>query len=399
MKFKIGLIWRIVIAIALAVLLGTFVPKGFVRLFATFNDLFSSFLTFIVPLIIIAFIAPGIAKLGKGSGKMLGIAAVTAYTSTIVAGFLAFFVGSSILPNLLGGKELNNLKDPSEALAKGFFELAIPAPIEIMTALVLAFVLGIGMASIGSRQMLPLFDEFNAIIEKVISYVIIPLLPFHIFGIFLNMTYGGQVAKVLSVFAVVFVLILILHFVMLLIQYFTAGTLSRKNPFFLLKTMAPAYMTALGTQSSAATIPVTLRQARKTGASARVTDFAVPLFATIHLSGSTITIVTCAIGVMILNGQAIVFAAFLPFIFMLGIMMIAAPGVPGGAVMTAIGLLGTMLHFDPTMIALMIALYMAQDSFGTATNVTGDGALAIIVDKFTGNVDSDSQEADNNINS
>ncbi|MER2090392.1 MAG: cation:dicarboxylase symporter family transporter, partial [Sporosarcina sp.] len=204
MKFKIGLIWRIVIAIALAVLLGTFVPKGFVRLFATFNDLFSNFLSFIVPLIIIAFIAPGIAKLGKGSGKMLGIAAVAAYSSTIIAGFLAFFVGSSILPSLLGGKALNTLEDPSEALAKGFFELAIPAPVEIMTALVLAFVLGIGMASIGSRQMLPLFEEFNAIIEKVISYVIIPLLPFHIFGIFLNMTYGGQVAKVLSVFAVVF---------------------------------------------------------------------------------------------------------------------------------------------------------------------------------------------------
>ncbi|NYF26165.1 dicarboxylate/amino acid:cation symporter [Sporosarcina sp. JAI121] len=398
MKFKIGLIWRIVIAIALAVLLGTFVPKGFVRLFATFNDLFSNFLSFIVPLIIIAFIAPGIAKLGKGSGKMLGIAAVAAYSSTIIAGFLAFFVGSSILPSLLGGKALNTLEDPSEALAKGFFELAIPAPVEIMTALVLAFVLGIGMASIGSRQMLPLFDEFNAIIEKVISYVIIPLLPFHIFGIFLNMTYGGQVAKVLSVFAVVFVLILILHFTMLLIQYFTAGTLLRKNPFFLLKTMAPAYMTALGTQSSAATIPVTLRQARKTGASARVTDFAVPLFATIHLSGSTITIITCAIGVMILNGQAIVFASFLPFIFMLGVMMIAAPGVPGGAVMTAIGLLGTMLHFDQTMIALMIALYMAQDSFGTATNVTGDGALAIIVDKFTNDVDGVPAESTSNSN-
>jgi Na+/H+-dicarboxylate symporter len=383
MKFKIGLIWRIVIAIAFAVLLGTFVPEGFVRLFATFNSLFGSFLSFIVPLIIIAFIAPVISKLGKGSGRMLGLATVTAYISTLFAGFLAFFVGSAILPGLLGGQGLSNLADPSESLAKSFFDLAIPAPLDIMTALVLAFVLGIGMASIGSRSMLPLFDEFNEIIEKVISYVIIPLLPIHIFGIFLNMTYGGQVAKVLSVFAVVFVLILVLHWTMLLIQYFTAGTLSKKNPFFLLKTMAPAYLTAIGTQSSAATIPVTLRQARKTGASARVTDFAVPLFATIHLSGSTITIVTCAIGVMLLNGQAIALATFLPFIFMLGIMMIAAPGVPGGAVMTAIGLLATMLHFDPTMIALMIALYMAQDSFGTATNVTGDGALAIIVDKFT----------------
>ena len=387
-KIKIGLIWRIVIAIALAVLLGSIVPEGFVRFFATFNGLFSGFLDFVVPLIIIAFIAPGIAKLGQGSGKMLGLATVTAYASTLFAGFFAFFVGSSILPSLLRGKELNNLEDPGEFLAKAFFTLELPPPMAIMTALVLAFVLGIGMASIGSRTMLSLFEEFNSIIEKVITYIIIPLLPFHIFGIFLNMTFGGQVAKVLSVFAVVFILILILHFTMLLLQYTVAGSLSKKNPITLLKTMMPAYFTALGTQSSAATIPVTLRQARKTGASARVTDFAVPLFATIHLSGSTITIVTCAIGVMLLNGQAIVFATFLPFIFMLGIMMIAAPGVPGGAVYTAIGLLATMLHFDPTMVALMIALYMAQDSFGTATNVTGDGALAVIVDKFTGEDDS-----------
>ena len=388
MKFKVGLLWKIIIAIGLAVLLGTFVAEWFVAIFATFNSLFSSFLTFIVPLIIIAFIAPGIAKLGKGSGKMLGIATLTAYISTLFAGFLAFFVASSILPSLLRGKELSNLDNPENSLVGSYFELAIPAPLEIMTALILAFVLGIGMASIGSRSMLPLFDEFNAIIEKVITYIIIPLLPIHIFGLFLNMTYGGQVAKVLSVFAVVFILIIILHFTMLFIQFSTAGALSKRSPIKLMKTMMPAYFTALGTQSSAATIPVTLRQAQKTGASARVTDFAVPLFATIHLSGSTITIVSCAIGVMLLNGYAITFTVFLPFIIMLGVMMIAAPGVPGGAVMTAIGLLASMLHFDPTMIALMIALYMAQDSFGTATNVTGDGALAVIVDNFTKEEDS-----------
>lgn len=380
---KVGLIWRIVIAIVLAVLLGLIVPEWFVKIFATFNTLFGSFLTFIVPLIIIAFIAPGIAKLGKGSGKMLGLAAVAAYTSTLFAGFLAYFAGISILPSLLRGKELGGVKDPSESVVEGFFDLAIPAPLEIMTALVLAFVLGIGMASIGSRTMHSLFDEFNSIIERVITFVIIPLLPIHIFGLFLNMTFGGQVAKVLSVFAIVFVLILILHFIMLLILYFTAGTLSKRNPFVLLKTMMPAYFTALGTQSSAATIPVTLRQARKTGASARVTDFAVPLFATIHLAGSTITLIMCSIGVMILNGHAITFGAYLPFIFMLGILMIAAPGVPGGAVFAATGLLVSMLNFDPTMVGLIIALYIAQDSFGTATNVTGDGALAVIVDTFT----------------
>lgn len=383
MKLRIGLLGRIIIAIVLAVVLGTFVPEWFVELFATFNSLFGSFLTFVVPLIIIAFIAPGIAKLGKGSGKMLGIAALVAYLSTIFAGLLAFFTASTMLPKLLGGKQLGGLDDPSNSLVSGFFELEMPPPFDIMTALLLAFVLGIGMASIGSRTMLSFFDELNLIIERVIKFIIIPLLPIHIFGMFLNMTYGGQVAKVLSVFAVVFLLIIILHIVMLLIQYSTAGALSRKNPLMLLKTMLPAYFTALGTQSSAATIPVTVQQARKTGTSARVADFSVPLFATIHLSGSTITIVTCSIGVMILNSYAISIGAFLPFILMLGVMMIAAPGVPGGAVMTAIGLLATMLNFDETMVALMIALYMAQDSFGTATNVTGDGALAVIVDTFT----------------
>ena len=364
MKLKIGLLGRIIIAIILAVLLGTFVPEWFVRTFATFNSLFGSFLAFIVPLIIIAFIAPGIAKLGKGSGKMLGIATLAAYISTIFAGFLAYFTASSILPNLLGGQQVGSLEDPANSLVVSFFDLEIPPPLDIMTALIIAFVLGIGMASIGSRAMLPLFDELNDIIERVISYIIIPLLPFHIFGLFLNMTFGGQVVKVLSVFAVVFVMILLLHFTMLIIQYFAAGALSKKSPIMLLRTMMPAYFTALGTQSSAATIPVTLRQARKTGASARVTDFSVPLFATIHLSGSTITIVSCAIGVMILNGYAITFGGFVPFIIMLGVMMIAAPGVPGGAVIAATGLLATMLNFDNAMIGLMIAFIWHKIALG-----------------------------------
>lgn len=231
--------------------------------------------------------------------------------------------------------------------------------------------------------MASFFEEFQQIIEKVISYIIIPLLPFHIFGIFANMAYGGAVFEILSLFAVVFILIIIMHWVMLTGQYTTAGLLQKKNPFALIRTMLPAYFTALGTQSSAATIPVTLRQARKTGVKERVADFTVPLFATIHLSGSTITLVTCAIGVILLTGQAPSFGNFFPFILMLGVTMIAAPGVPGGAVMAAIGLLEVMLGFDETMVALMIALYLAQDSFGTAANVTGDGALANIVDRFT----------------
>ena len=382
-KIKIGLLARIALAIALGVLVGSFAPEAVVRVMATFNGLFGNFLGFVVPLIIIAFIAPGIAQLGTGSGKLLGLATFFAYTSTIIAGFMALIVAKNVLPRFISSSSGESFENPEEFLATSFFKVDMPPAVGIMTALLLAFIFGIGMAATKSDILKKGFDEFNVIIEKVIANVIIPLLPVHIFGIFMNMTFGGQVAKILSVFAIVFVLIIILHFVMLVMQYSVAGALNSKNPLKLMKIMSPAYFTALGTQSSAATIPVTLAQSRKTGASSKVTDFTIPLFATIHLSGSTITLVTCAIGVMLLNGQAIEFNALMPFIFMLGITMIAAPGVPGGAVMAAIGLLSSMLGFNETMIALMIALYLAQDSFGTATNVTGDGALALIVNRFS----------------
>ncbi|SDH64580.1 Na+/H+-dicarboxylate symporter [Planococcus glaciei] len=383
MKIKFGLLPRIIVAIALGVLIGSFAPEWMARIFATFTTIFGNFLNFIVPLIILGFIAPGIAQLGKGSGKLLGLATFFAYASTIAAGILAFFAATTILPNFMEAGAMSGIEDPEKALATSFIALDMPPVFGVMSALILAFLLGIGMASTGSKTMISFFEEFQAIIEKTISYVIIPLLPFHIFGIFANMAYGGAVAKILSLFAVVFVMIIILHWVMLMLQYTAAGTLNKKNPMRLLKTMLPAYFTALGTQSSAATIPVTVRQARETGANEKVVDFAVPLFATIHLSGSTITIVSCSIGVLLLTGDLPSFSSFLPFIFMLGVTMIAAPGVPGGAVMAAIGLLEAMLGFDPTMVALMIALYLAQDSFGTAANVTGDGALAMIVDRFT----------------
>ncbi|MDN7243570.1 dicarboxylate/amino acid:cation symporter [Planococcus sp. N028] len=384
MKFKFGLLPRIFVAIALGVVVGSFAPEWMARVFATFNSLFGNFLNFIVPLIILGFIAPGIAQLGKGSGKLLGLATAFAYISTIIAGIIAFFAATTILPKFMNGKTLTGVADPESALATSFITLELPPVFGVMSALILAFLLGIGMASTGSKTMLSFFDEFQAIIEKTISNVIIPLLPFHIFGIFANMAYGGAVAKILSLFAIVFIMIIALHWIMLMLQYTTAGSLNKKNPLMLLKTMLPAYFTALGTQSSAATIPVTLRQARKTGTNERVADFTVPLFATIHLSGSMITLVSCAIGVLMLTGGMPTFGSFFPFMMMLGVTMIAAPGVPGGAVMAAIGLLQSMLGFDQTMVALMIALYMAQDSFGTATNVTGDGALAMIVDRFSG---------------
>lgn len=383
MKFKFGLLPRIVLAIVLGVIIGSFAPENLVRVFATFTSIFGNFLNFVVPLIILGFIAPGIAKLGKGSGKLLGISTLVAYGSTVVAGVFAFVAATIVLPGFMEGRQLTSLDDPEHALAESLISLEMTPLFGVMAALILAFLLGIGMAATGSKTMISFFEEFQSIIEKTISAIIIPLLPFYIFGIFANMAFGGAVMEILSLFGIVFVLIIILHWLMLLLQYTSAGVLVKRNPLRMLKTMMPAYFTALGTQSSAATIPVTLRQARKTGADERIADFSVPLFATIHLSGSTITLVSCAIGVVFLTGQTPEFSSFFPFILMLGVTMIAAPGVPGGAVMAAIGLLQSMLGFDGTMVALMIALYMAQDSFGTAANVTGDGALTNIVDRFT----------------
>jgi Na+/H+-dicarboxylate symporter len=253
----------------------------------------------------------------------------------------------------------------------------------VMTALILAFVLGIGMAAINSKSLSSGMHELQRIIEKLLSSVIIPLLPILICGTFANMTYAGQVQTLLSAFAKVYLVVIGLHCAVLIIQYLVACGVAGKNPVRSLMTMLPAYMTAIGTQSSAATIPVTLRQTKKNGVNDDVADFVIPLCATIHLSGSTITLTSCSIAVMMMHNVPILPESMFPFILMLGVVMVAAPGVPGGAVMAALGILDSMLHFSPDMLSLMIALYLAQDSFGTACNVTGDGAIAILVDRLT----------------
>ena len=376
------LLLKIIIAIALGVLLGAFVPGWAIRIFATFNDLFGNFLEFVIPLIIIGFIVPGIGSLGRGAGKLLGLTALIAYGSTIIAGIVAFFVAKGLYPSILKGQAAANLDDPSEGLLSGYLNLEIVPPIEVLTALILSFVLGIGIAAIKGNKLLNIMEELKEIIELVINRIIIPLLPFHIFGIFANMTHAGQVQTIISVFAKVFVLIITLHLLYLVFIYTTAGTLSRQNPFQMLKTMSPAYFTALGTQSSAATIPITLQSAKHLKVRDSVAEFTIPLLANIHLAGSTITLLCTGLAVMFIQGNMASFSSILPFILVLGVTMIAAPGVPGGAVMAAIGLLESMLGFGPTMVSLMIALYLAQDSIGTACNVTGDGAITTIVDSL-----------------
>lgn len=384
-KIRFGLLPTIIVAILLGILIGMLSPKWILKSLATFNSLFGGFLQFVVPLIIIGFVAPGIGKLGAKAGKLLGITTLIAYISTIIAGSLAFLSGSSIFPLFLKtGSLAIDAKNPEEALVTPYFSLEFEPIMGVMSALILAFTLGLGMAAIKGSALLKITEEFGEIVGKLIKVVIIPLLPFHILGIFANMTYTGEVAIILTVFAKVFVIVIILHILYLLLQYSVAGALSKQNPFQLLKNMLPAYFTALGTQSSAATIPVTMEQTKKNGVKESVAHFVIPLSATIHLSGSTITIVSCSIAVMMLHDMSISFLTFLPFILMLGVTMVAAPGIPGGAIMAALGPLESILGFDGTLLSLMIALYIAQDSFGTACNVTGDGAIAMIVNKIRG---------------
>lgn len=382
-KIKIGLLARIVIAIILGIAIGTFFPAPLVRIFVTFNGIFSEFLNFSIPLIILGLVAVAIADIGKGAGKMLLITALIAYGATLFSGFLSYFTGVTIFPSLIEpGAPLEEVSEAQGILP--YFSVSIPPLMNVMTALILAFTLGLGLASLNSDALKNVTRDFQKIIVRMISAVILPLLPLYIFGIFLNMTHSGQVYSILMVFIKIIGVIFVLHIFLLVFQYSIAALFVRKNPFKLLGKMTPAYFTALGTQSSAATIPVTLEQTKKNGVSADIAGFVIPLCATIHLSGSTLKIVACALALMLMQGIPFDFPLFVGFIFMLGITMVAAPGVPGGAIMAALGILQSMLGFDESAQALMIALYIAMDSFGTACNVTGDGAISLIIDKMVG---------------
>lgn len=381
---RFGLLPRILVAIALGIGLGIVSPDFPVRLFVTFNGIFSQFLGFLVPLIIVGLVTPAIADVDKGGGgsapRMLLLTVILAYGATLLSGFFSFGICSWLFPQMITpGIALDQISQ--NTTSEPFFSIAIPEPLNIMTALVLSFTVGLGLTRLQDDTLRRSVGGFKEIVVMAIQRVILPLLPVYIFGIFFNMAHSGQVFQVLLVFAKIIGVIFAMHVVLLLAQYAVAGAVSGKNPLRLLANMLPAYFTALGTQSSAATIPVTLRQTVQNGVQPEVAGFVVPLCATIHLSGSTLKIVACALALMTMQGMDYTFGQVAGFICMLGVTMVAAPGVPGGAIMAALGVLASMLGFSETDQALMIALYIAMDSFGTACNVTGDGALALIVDR------------------
>ena len=384
-----GILLWVLAAIVLALVLGSvtvggshIMPSALGNVFVTFSTIFGQFLSFSIPLIIIGLVTPAIADLGKGAGHWLGLTAALAYASTMFAGFLTYGVCAYFFPKVLVG-QLTQVETPKEVL-KTYFTIEMPPVVGVMTALLLSFVVGIGLSLVPRGVLRKGFIEFRAIITRLIENIIVPLLPLHIFGIFLNLTYTGEAVHIMRTLIRVVVIVLILEVVILLTQYFVAGAVGRVNPFKAIFTMLPAYLTALGTSSSAATIPVTLRQTRKNGVSDAVSSFTIPLCATIHLAGSTSKIFAFAFAIVYTQGMTVTTTQWVGFIFMLGITMVAAPGVPGGAIMAATGILQSMLGFDDSPVALMIATYIALDSFGTATNVTGDGAIAIIMDRVTG---------------
>ncbi len=384
--FKIGLLPRILIAIVLGVLCGMFFPEWAVRCFVTFNSVFSHFLSFLIPLIIVGLVTPAIADIGKGAGKLLLITAMIAYGDTVFSGYLSYFVSTGIFPMLI---------DPAkatEAVATAgeiepFFTIEIPPLLDVMSALISAFVMGLGISFFESPTLKKCFDEFRDIVAKTIEVALIPILPLYIFSIFLNMSFTGQAWHIINVFITIIGVIFVMHVFLLVFQYCIAGVISRRNPFRALYNMLPAYFTALGTSSSAATIPVTLKQAKKNGVSEGIAGFVVPLCATIHLSGSAMKITACAVALLLMQGGNIDIGLFTGFILMLGVMMVAAPGVPGGAIMAALAVLQSILGFTPDQQAVMIALYITMDSFGTACNVTGDGAIALVIDRIYNRAD------------
>lgn len=382
-KFRIGLLGWIIIAIVCGILVGFIAPEWLAKIMASLNGIFSQFLGFMIPLIIIGFVTPAIADVGVRAGKLLAATALLAYGATVFAGMLSYFTGTLTFPWLIGGETgLANVE--SSGGITPYFNVEIPAVMPVMTALVLSFMLGIGIAVIKGDTMRKFASELRDIVSKTIKAIIIPILPFYIFGIFMNMTVEGQVGVILRAFIKVIAVIFVLHIFILVLQYCIAACFNKQNPFKMLRIMLPAYFTALGTQSSAATIPVTLRQTIEMGVDEDIAGFVVPLCATIHMSGSALKITACALALLIMHGEPYSVSMFLHFVTMLGITIVAAPGIPGGAIMASLGILSSILGFDEQMLALMIALYITMDSFGTACNVTGDGALAVILNRFFG---------------
>lgn len=388
-KRKLGLVPKLIIAIALGILIGQFLPEGFCRLVVTLSGLFSTFLKFVIPLMILAYVTMGIADLSQGAGKLLLITVAIAYGSTLIAGTASFLVADNLFPSFMSAGALEQIAATADASLSSYFSISLEPVLDTLSAVALAFVLGLCLSTMRGKELgNSLYNgigDFSKIIDKVLHTVIIPLLPLYICGTFVDMTKSGKTFAILSILWKVFLVVIIMHLICIAIQFCIAGAVSKKNPLTLIKNQIPGYTTALGTQSSAATIPVNLQCAEADGVCEQIRNFVVPLCANIHMAGSMITITACATAVCLMNQLPISLSTVIPFIMTLGIAMVASPGAPGGSIMTALPFLYMIFGAeagDPNgpICAIMVALYITQDSFGTACNVSGDNAIGVIVD-------------------
>ena len=391
-KVKLGLFPKVVIAIVIGALLGLILPDVIVRILKTFNVLFAQLLKFVVPLLVLGLVTPSIANLGRGAGKMLLTVMLIAYCSTVCGALVSYGVSSNILPMYLNPGELS-AEAVSEKEFLPYIDLKIPPICDIMTALVLSFVIGVGIIFTGANGLKRGFEEFGEIVKLTIEKVIIPCLPVYIFTMICEMSAKGVIDVVLGTGFKVILTGVILSILYLIVQYCIAGIIARKNPLKMLWNVIPAYLTGFSICSSSACIPVTYECTLKNGVRKDIADFVIPLCSTVHMCGSTIKLTVTSVAVAYMFGAPITFGLFIQFALMQAIAAVAAPGVMGGVLMASVGLLGTVLGFSDTMTTLMMTIYLALDGYGPAVNVSGDAAIAVIADKLFGGKKSATTEA------
>ena len=370
---------RLLIALALGIILGQLFGEGVMKVVVAVKNVFSQIIMFCVPLIVIAFIAPSITKLGSNASKLLGVAVAIAYASSVLAALLSMTAGYVLIPHLSIASDAS-----VKALPDDIFGLAIPQIMPVMSALAISLMLGLGAVWTKAENMIRLLDEFQRIVLELVRKIIIPILPIYICGTFICLSYDGTVTKQFPAFLQIIAIVLIGHFVWMAVLYAVAGLYSGKNPKEVFRHYGPAYLTAVGTMSSAATLSVALDCAHKSSVLRKdMVDFGIPLFANIHLCGSVLTEVFFCMAInLMLTGSLPSVGTMVLFCVLLGIFAVGAPGVPGGTVMASLGIVISVLGFDATGTALILAIFALQDSFGTACNVTSDGALTLILTGF-----------------
>lgn len=369
--------FRLLVGVVAGMVLGLVANEDVMNVVVTVKQVLGQLITFCVPLIVIGFIAPSITKLGNNASRLLGVALVLAYVSSVGAALASMAAGYGLIPHLSIVSEVEGLKSLPDLL----FELEIPPVMSVMSALVFSLLLGLGVTWTRSKKLEELLEEFQAVVLAVVTKVVIPVLPFFIASTFCGLAYEGTITKQFPVFVKVILIVMVGHYLWMALLYGLAGTYSQKNPMEVVRHYGPAYITAVGTMSSAATLAVALRCAGKSSVLRKdMVDFGIPLFANIHLCGSVLTEVFFVMTVsQILYGRLPAPGTMVLFCLLLGVFAIGAPGVPGGTVMASLGLITGILLFDNTGTALMLTIFALQDSFGTACNVTGDGALTLML--------------------